>query len=203
MKTGEEMNYQKKLESLIIARDGLILTKDVESENIPRTYLYRAVKAGRLKALSRGVYLSEDAWEDVYYWKQAINQKMIYSHETALYFLDLTDRDPLVITVTVPFGYNASRLRKDNFQVFSVKKEWYNLGIILVKTNFGRDIRCYNQERTICDLLSPRYQSDLSQVTEAVKRYFRKKDRNVPLLLEYARTFGVEKRIKAYMEVLM
>lgn len=188
---------------MIAENDGLILTKDLENANIPRSYLYRAVKAGQLKAISRGVYLSDDAWDDVYYWKQAINQKMIYSHETALYFLDLTDRDPLVITVTVPFGYNASRLRKDNLQVYSVKKEWYDIGIILVKTNFGRNIRCYNQERTICDLLSPRYQSDLGLVTEAVKRYFRQKDRNVPLLLDYARTFGVEKRIKAYMEVLM
>ncbi|HEY5556303.1 type IV toxin-antitoxin system AbiEi family antitoxin domain-containing protein [Acetobacterium sp.] len=197
------MNYQEKLESMIDEKDGLILTKDLEKANIPRSYLYRAVKAGQLKSLRRGVYLSDDAWDDAYFWKQAIYQRMIYSHETALYFLDLTDRDPLVITVTVPFGYNASRLRKEGIQVYSVKKEWYEIGIVTVQTNFGRDIRCYNEERTICDLLSPRYQADLALVTEAVKRYFRKKDKNVPFLLNYAKTFGVEKRIKAYMEVLM
>jgi len=104
---------------------------------------------------------------------------------------------------TVPFGYNASRLREEGIQVYSVKKEWYEIGIMTVQTNFGRDIRCYNPERTICDLLSPRYQADLALVSEAVKRYFRKKDKNVPLLLNYAKTFGVEKRIKSYMEVLM
>lgn len=197
------MNYQNKLEALIVAKDGLVLTKDVENENIPRAYLYKLVNSGRLKALRRGVYISEDAWDDVYYWKQAINQKMIYSHETALYFLELTDRDPLEVTVTVPFGYNGSHLRKENLSVFSVKKERYEIGITQVKTNFGRGIRCYNQERTICDLLSPRYQTDLGLIAEAVKRYFRKKDKNVTLLLDYANIFGVEKRIKAYMEVLM
>lgn len=87
--------------------------------------------------------------------------------------------------------------------MFSVKKEWYEIGITQVKTNFGRDIRCYNQERTICDLLSPRYQTDLGLIAEAVKRYFRRKEKDVALLLDYAVTFGVEKRIKAYMEVLM
>jgi len=197
------MNFQEKLEALINKKDGLILTKDVENENIPRTYLYKAVKAGRLKSLSRGVYLSDNAWDDIYYWKQAITQRMIYSHETALYFLDLTDRDPLEMTVTVPFGYNATHLKEDGIKVFSVKKEWYDIGIVTIKTNFGRNIRCYNKERTICDLLNPRYQTDLGLISEGVKRYFRLKDKNVPLLLNYAETFGVEKRIKGYMEVLM
>lgn len=175
----------------------------MENENIPRAYLYKSVKAGWLKALRRGVYISEDVWDDVYYWNQAINPKMIYSHETALYFWELTDRDPLEITVTVPFGYNGSHLRKEKLHVFSVKKEWYEVGITQAKTNFGRDIRCYNQERTICDLLSPRYHTDLGLIAEAVKRYFRKKEKDVALLLNYADTFGVEKRIKTYMEVLM
>ena len=47
----------------------------------------------------------------------------VFSHETALFFHDLTDREPLKYTITVRTGYNPSRLQEDGFQVYTVKKD--------------------------------------------------------------------------------
>ena len=44
---------------------------------------------------------------------QAKNQRIIFSHETALYLRDLTDRDPIELSVTIPYGYNATHLRDE------------------------------------------------------------------------------------------
>lgn len=44
---------------------------------------------------------------------QAKNQRIIFSHETALYLHDLTDRDPIELSVTIPYGYNATHLRDE------------------------------------------------------------------------------------------
>jgi|GEM_PF-2137793 len=63
---------------------------------------------------------------------QLSKRKMVYSHETDLLLNDLTDRDP-VYCVTVPTGYNTSKLKQDG---------------LIVHT-----FRTYDVERTICDML--------------------------------------------------
>ena len=41
----------------------------------------------------------------------------IFSHETALFFHDLTDREPLAYSITVKTGYNPIWLKHEGFQV--------------------------------------------------------------------------------------
>ncbi|MBS3885877.1 MAG: hypothetical protein KGZ41_07530 [Dethiobacter sp.] len=94
--------------------------------------------------------------------------KLIYSHETALFLHDLTDRDPINYTVTVPTGYNANNRREEGFIVFSVKRELHQLGTVQMETMFGHRVTAYGLERTICDCIRSR---DIAVVTDAVKRY--------------------------------
>ena len=49
----------------------------------------------------------------------------VFSHETALFFHDLTDREPLKYTITVRTGYNPSRL-----QVILHTMVWNTVSII-------------------------------------------------------------------------
>lgn len=44
---------------------------------------------------------------------------------------------------------------------------------------------------------------DIQVVTEAFKRYATRTDKNIPLLSEYAKTLKVEKKLRAYLEVLL
>ena len=70
-----------------------------------------------------GVYVSPDTWTDVMYLLHLRCGQAVFSHETALFFHDLTDREPLKYTITVRTGYNPSRLQEDGFQVYTVKKD--------------------------------------------------------------------------------
>lgn len=79
----------------------------------------------------------------------------------------------------------------------------YTLGLTTGKTIFGREIRCYDMERTICDILRSRNQMDVAIVTDAIKKYSRRKNKNLPLLMRYAERFGVANLIRRYMEVLL
>ena len=89
------MEYREMLDSLIEQNEGLILTKNVTEAGIPRTYLSFLVKEGILERVAHGFYLTRDAFDDELYSLQARSDQLIYSHETALYLHDLTDRDPL------------------------------------------------------------------------------------------------------------
>jgi predicted transcriptional regulator of viral defense system len=198
-----EMTYKEKLNNLIDENGGLILTKQLSEAGIPRVYLSSLVHAGLLVKLERGVYIARDGYDDELYRYQVKYEKAIYSHETALFLHDLTDRDPIKYSVTVLEGYNASHLRALNFKVYSIKKTLYSLGLSESKTAFGRAVKCYNLERTICDVVKHRNQIDIAVISDAVKRYAVRKDRNVPQLMRYAEKMRVVKPISNYLEVVL
>lgn len=197
------MDYRKQLTRLIEQKNGLILTKDAEAIGIPRHYLGLFVKEQLLDRVGHGIYLSPDAFDDEMYVLQARSNKLIYSHETALYLHELTDRDPLVYVVTVPAGYNASNVRKADVKVYTVKEELHSLGTTEGKTEYGRPVTIYNKERTICDIIRSRNSMDIAILNDAIKRYVTSRNKNIPLLLRYAQKFRVQTILRNYLEILL
>ncbi|WP_028828801.1 type IV toxin-antitoxin system AbiEi family antitoxin domain-containing protein [Proteocatella sphenisci] len=195
------MGHREKLVELIKKNNGLLLTKDAEAQGIPRKYLSILNKEGLLERVAQGVYLSPDAFEDKMYIIQARAGKAIFSHETALYLHDLADRDPIELSVTVPYGYNASNLKCQGIKVHKVKKELHELGVIEMKTMFDRPIRVYDKERTICDIICNRNNMDISILNDALKRYMRNKEKNINQLLKYAKELRIYNITRKYAEM--
>lgn len=197
------MDYHKLLETLLREKEGMLLTKDIIEAGISKQLLSKYVKKGYIERVAQGVYLSKDAFEDEMYVLQARSKKAIFSHETALYLHDLTDRVPLQYTITVPSGYNASNFKNDGIYVYFIKNDLLNLGVEYGKTPFGRNIRVYNKERTICDIVRNRNGIDSAIFNEGIRRYLSEKEKDIPKLLQYAEKFRVEKIIRQYVEVLI
>lgn len=182
---------------------GFITVAQGKEAGLSHTAILRAVKAGQIERVARGVYGAVEEMDDELYVKQLQRPKVIYSHGTALYLHDLTDRDPLTLSVTVPTGYNTKRLVTEGFRVFSVKHELYRIGLIRMLTRYEHTVTTYNMERTICDCIRSRRRMDAEIITEAMKRYAQRKDRDIHALMEMAAMFGVQKLMRTYMEVLL
>lgn len=197
------MDYRKCLETLLDKNEGVLLTKDILEAGISKQLLSKYVKKGYVERVGQGVYLSIDAFEDEMYVLQARSKKAVFSHETALYLHDLTDRDPLQYTITLPSGYNATKFKDDGVYVYFIKNNLLNLGVEDGKTIFGRSIRVYNKERTICDIVRNRNGIDPAIVNEGIRRYLSLKEKNIPKLLQYAEKFRVENIVREYVEVLL
>jgi|AntRauTorckE6833_2_1112554.scaffolds.fasta_scaffold02752_2 predicted transcriptional regulator of viral defense system len=197
------MNYRDKLNKLLEKNDGLILTEDIEKVNIPRQYLSIFLKENKLEKISYGVYKKPNAVEDELYILQRKNKKAIFSHETSLFLLDLTDRDPINYSVTVPYGYNATHLRKKELNVYSVKKDLHHMGVIETKSFYGHLIKIYNKERTLCDILKNRNNMDNIFLNDSLKKYLNSKEKNIPLLLKYASKLSIKSVVKDYLEKLL
>lgn len=197
------MSNTKTLEELIKSSGGVITTKLVEENNIHREYLSELTRQGKLERVAYGVYITPDVWEDKMLIHQLRKKKMIYSHETALFMNDLTDREPLAYSVTVPFGYNVSRLKKEGLIVHTIKQVLFELGATTKKTAFDNDVRVYDPERSICDLIRDRNNQDQEIITDALKRYVIRKDKDLNKLITFAGKFRVEKILNAYLEVLL
>lgn len=197
------MSFTSQLLNLIQQQDGIVLTRDTEAAGIPRHYLTLLVREGVIERAGHGIYVTPEAFEDDLYMLQARSSQLIFSHETALYFHDLTDRDPIDYSVTVPSGYHNRSLTESNLHVHTVKKEWYELGLTEASTIHGRPIRLYDAERTLCDMFRKRNKVDVDLLNDSMKRYMNRKNRNIPLLLRYADQFRVASPIRKYVEILL
>ena len=195
--------YAETLQSLSEQSGGILLTKDIVNAGVPSSYLTAFLRDGKLERVGHGVYITPDVLEDKMFTLQARKNRLIYSHDTALFLHDLTDRDPLTYSVTVPTGYNTKRLTEEGLSVFSIKPDLYGMGITTAQSPFGRPIRAYDAERTLCDMLRSRHQMDGALFPEALKRYVRRKNKNIPLLMRYAESLRVNKLLRQYLEVLL
>lgn len=193
----------EKIRAILLDQGGILQTADLVKYGIPRTYLSILERKGELQRISRGVYSATNDLVDEMAGLQARYKGAIFSHETAMYLLDLTDRTPLFYSVTVPSGYNATSLKASGAKVYFVNRGLCPLGLITMKSPAGHDIKTFNLERTICDVLRNRNQVDIQLVTVALKRYVGKNERNIDLLYDYARQFRIQKIIRQYIEVLI
>jgi len=197
------MNYEKKFNELSKKNDGVILTKEAEKEGIPRQYLSNLVGKNELERVAQGIYITPDTFIDEMFYIQVRSEKIIFSHETALYLHDLTDRDPLFYSVTLPRGYATNRLRESGVAVYTVKKELHLLGMEIKKTIHGRNVQVYDIDQTICDVIRSRNQMDKNMFYTGLNRYVRSKEKNLKQLMDYAKEFRIEKTVLHYLEGLL
>ncbi len=185
------------------SQNGTLLTSDLAKFNIPRTYLSIFVRNGEIERVSRGVYQASASIEDELFILQASHRSSIYSHETALYLHDLTDRSPLRYSITVPVGYHSVSLIQDGHKIFYVNRNLFDTGVVTMKSAHGNPIRATGLERTICDIVRSRNQMEMPLVYGALRRYVKSTDRDIDLLYNYAGHFRVQKIIRQYIEVLL
>jgi predicted transcriptional regulator of viral defense system len=197
------LSVPEALRSILAKNGGAVTTAQANEIGISNERLRLLVKAGDLEWAAFGVYVLPDELADKMYTAQLRRSKIIYSHETALFLHDLTDRNPVRYMVTVPTGYNAARLREEGFTVFTIARELHDVGVVKLTTMFRHTVIAYGLERTICDCLRSRNQMDISIVTDAIKRYTVRKDKNLNTLMKMAETFGVTKQLRSYMDVLL
>ena len=191
------------LDALLLKNNGYIKTSDAVRAGVSKTYFGEYVSARGLEHAAHGLYMSQDAWDDGMYVIQARYPGAVFSHETALYLLSLAEREPTQYAVTLKAGTNASGLTANGVRVYKIKPELFEEGIITARSPSGHSLRAYNAERTVCDLIRSRRNIEIQDVQTAIKEYVRSKDKNIPLLMRYAKAFSVEKIVRQYLEVLL
>ena len=197
------MTIPAELKPILTQNGNTITTAEANAAGISNERLRQLVKRGVLERPAFGIYVLPHDFVDRMYATQQRRPKIIYSHETALFLHDLTDRDPLSYAVTVPTGYNTVKLREEGFTVYTIKRDLHTVETTEAETMFGHTVRVYTMERTICDCLRSRSRMDVTLLTDALRRYVRRKDKNLNTLMKMAKTFRVEQPLRHYMEVLL
>ncbi len=197
------MKQKEKLFYLLNKNNGIITMKQATEAGIRRNIFKELVSQDKLVRIAAGLYGLPDEEIDEYSYLAHRVPKAVFSHNTAAYLHELTTRMPLVYTMTVKNGSNVSRITEDNVIFSYVNKEVFEIGKSKILTPFGREIFIYDNERTILDLIRNKEKTDTDIFSEVLKNYFKRNNKNLLKLSEYAIKMNMEEKLGKYTEVLL
>lgn len=183
--------------------NGVLVIKNINPTDISRQAIYNFIKKKHMEKVGPGIYIMPNDFEDEVYTLSLRCPKGVISHDDALYYYGLIDREPFIHTLTIYTGYKPTILSNSGYKIYTVKKELLELGKTMVKNQFGHEIPMYDLERTICDLVRNRNNYEAQDFTTAIKTYSRRNDKDLNRLMLYAKAFRVDKKIREYMEILL
>lgn len=182
------------IKQIMNTNNGMLSTRMIEPLNISRQYLSIMENNNDIEKVSRGIYLSPNAFEDSYFSFQQKYKKAIFSHMNALYFYGMTEEFPYNYTVTIPQSYHVDTVN-EKCNVFYVSDDIYELGIVEIETPNGNKVRAYDKERCICDIIRSKGRMDSEQVKKTIKQYMQSRDKDIAKLSEYSKNMGINKKV--------
>lgn len=194
------MNDVEQIIKIAEMNNGTITSRDVSGRGLQRRALAECVAAGKLTKGSRGIYFLPNQLEDEFAIWQYTYPQGIFSGNTALYLHQKTERFPDTFCMTFPKGYNVTAAKSNGIRCKTVIEKNFELGLQNISSPYGNPVRCYNIERTLCDIVRT---TDQQVTNQTFKDYAKSQTKNLALLMEYAKKLRVEKKVRRFLEVLL
>lgn len=188
-------------EKLTENTNGYFSLKTAAEFGITRWQLQELLRNGEIQKVSYGLYALKNVIPDELFITQLLSPRAIFSHESALFFNGYSDQVPFRYTISVPHGYISKNL-SEQYDVHHVAKESAEEGIKIIKSELGNDLRVYSIERTLCELLHKPSDLDKERFIPAIQKYLRSKNKDILILMHFAKMFRVEKRLLPYLEAI-
>ena len=200
IKKFKEQSNIEIIESIMKMNNGYVTSKELSNLEIHRMYLTIMKEKGMIEKVGNGIYIDSSKIEDSYFVFSLELSNIVYSHMTALYFHGLSIKAPNdKYDITVPNNYFNYKIKEHN--VFYVDKDIYELGLTEAKTPMGNNVRVYDVERCICDIIRSKNRMDLEHIKHSIKEYIKRKDKDLVKLSNYAKEMGIKEEVMNYIEV--
>lgn len=197
------MDYMSELTAIAENNGGIIETKIAAQHGISKAMLYKLCKSEQIQRIVKGQYILADDMQDELLSIGKRSERIIFSHETALYLHGISDRTPFEHTITAPSGCIPSAAIKSECKVYYIKDELFDLGRTTLKTPAGNEVQAYDLERTICDVIRSRNKIGTETFLSALKLYAVNTKKDLNKLNSYAKKLRVSNILRQYLEVLL
>jgi predicted transcriptional regulator of viral defense system len=194
---------EEKILSFITAQGGYSKAEALRAEGFHSVHLAQLVESGALVRLKRGLYAlaTGDRRSELIDIRKAVPGG-VFCLGTALSIHGLGTWEPAEIQLAIR---RDTRIALPDFppvKLFSFSGIRFELGIVEIAAEAG-DVRVYDREKTICDVIRFRNYIGLDIATEALREYHKSRGRDIPRLLEYAKLLRMEGSIRGYLEALV
>ena len=197
------MDFMTELTVIAKEHGGIIEVKIAAQHGISKAMLYKLCKEDKIHRIVKGQYILPNDMQDELLSISKRSERIIFSHETALYLHGISDRTPFEHTITAPSGCIPSAAIKSECKAYYIKPELFDLGKSTLKTPAGNDVPAYDLERTICDVIRSRNKLGTETFLTSLKLYVANPKKDLNKLNSYAKEMRVANVLRQYLEVLL
>jgi predicted transcriptional regulator of viral defense system len=187
-----------------VHQHGIVRPREIEAIGVPRVYLLRLYRQGKLSRTARGIYTLPDA---------AVTERHSYAEVakrvpeavlcllSALAFHEITTQSPASVWIALGKGARKPAIVSPSLQVVRLTGPSLSEGIEKQSVE-GVTVRVFSAAKTVADCFKFRNKIGLDTAIEALKDCLRQKKATVNEIYRYAKICRVSNVIRPYMEAL-
>ena len=184
----------------LLAQQGLLRPRDLQTAGIARVVLQRMLAAGQLERAGRGVYcLPGSEYASLGTLALRVPQAVLCLL-SALHWHGLIAQAPAQTWIMLPQGSHCPRLDSPPLKMVQASAEVYNAGIEVVVRD-RVPVRVYNVAKTVADCFKHRSKIGMDVAVQALKTALSQNQTTVDALHEYASLCRVTEVMRPYLEL--
>lgn len=187
-----------------VRQHGIVRPRDIEKIGVPREYLIRLHRQGKLERMGRGIYSLPDATITERHSYAEVAKQVpdgILCLLSALAFHELTTQNPASVWIALARGARTPALISPSLRVVRLSGSSLTEGVEQHHVE-GVSVRVYSAAKTVADCFKFRNKIGLDVAIEALKDCIRQKQASADEIDHYAKICRVSKVIRPYMESL-
>ena len=200
------MTEPKQIERAIqyVRQNGIVRPRDIEAIGVPREYLLRLHRQGRLNRTARGIYSLPDAPVTERHSYAEVAKRVpeaVLCLLSALAFHEITTQNPASVWIALGKGARTPAIASPSLRVVRLTEPSLSEGIEIHSVE-GVTVRVYSTAKTVADCFKFRNKIGLDVAIEALKDCLHQKKATVNEIYLYAKICRVSNVIRPYMEAL-
>lgn len=197
------MDEHEKIRDIFKTQGGKVRTADITNAGLHNRWLAKLMQEGKVIRLKQGHYqwVGDEEPEELELLYQLLPDTILCM-ESALYYYGYTDRTPDIWHIAVDRDSNKKRFRIEYplIKPHYLDSKYLNIGVTEGNIN-GIDVRIYDRDRTICDVIRYANKLDREILNRAIQAYLADAGKNIIRLIEYAKQLRVYKKVQLWIGV--
>ena len=186
------------LKEIFSAYNNVMSTAELKAKKIYYSDIQQLLQEGFIEKIRRGYYhwIKEFDGSEIVIINKLFPDAVLCM-ETALFYYRYSDRNPAEWNIAIDKNASRQRTKIDYpfIKAYRVEPALLTLGESVGKIDLS-EVRIYDRDRTICDVLRNMNKMDKEIFNKAIQNYINDPKKNVPNLMIYAKELRVQKRVK-------
>ena len=193
----------KKLRNIFHQHNFVMTTAELHMFKLSYDDIQHLIEEGLIEKIKRGYYLwIEDFDGSEIMIINRIFPDAVLCMDTALFYYGYSDRNPAEWNISIDKNISRQRTKIDYpfIKAYRVEPTILTIGETKGKID-SNEVRIYDRDRTICDVLRNMNKMDKEIFNKAVQGYVKDPKKNIPNLMQYSKELRVQKRVKELIGV--
>ena len=177
---------------------GILKTSELHALGLSSRQIKRLLDEGEISKIKQGYYeLADEVNPEEIIIAKLFPEAVIFL-ESALLYYNYTDRIPKAWQIAVDRNSEKSKYKIDYplIEPYYQDPKYLNIGVSTFQVQ-GFDIRIFDRDRTMCDIMRYEKKIEKEVFTNAVMRYIKDPRKNIRYLFEYAEVFNITKKVQS------